>query len=84
MTARQSFPVATPVLRVVLRKFRFFGKYGERYDRRLFAYIEACIGLYLEFADSGLLQSDSSEFSQICRIRDHMLDKGQRLYYEFP
>jgi len=84
MTIRQRFFRKNPVLNCVIRKSRFFGKHGERYDRRLFALVEANRSLYIEFCNDGLLVRDAEEFRQIMIIHDSMMKKGQEMYYDFP
>jgi len=66
------------------RRARFFGRYGERYDRRLFADVEAIQRLYLDLVSSSFIFSDPLTARRIESIRVNMIRSGANRYNSFP
>lgn len=73
-----------PILRVVRRRSKHFGKHGERFDRRLFAEVDSCVRIWLELRSKAVIGRDREDFKRIVIIRESLLNRGKQLYYDFP
>lgn len=63
---------------------QFFGKYGERFDRRLYAEIESIIRLSHRLHSKELIDADTDNYKLLIGIQRDLLYRGQELYEEFP
>lgn len=67
------------------RRAKFFGKHGERFDRRLYAEIESIIRLYIELDNIGIIENEPKQFKKLLKIQRDMLKKAAKSRYEsFP
>lgn len=72
------------MLQVAENRSKFFGKHGERFDRRLYAEVDSLIRLSLKFREMRLVRSDPETFKRILEIQKRLLRVGQDAYLHFP
>lgn len=73
-----------PILELAVRRSRHFGKYGERFDRRLYAELDSMVRIWMVLSEQKLLPCNPLEFKGIIQIRENTLEEGQRIYEDFP
>lgn len=73
-----------PILELAVRRSRHFGKYGERFDRRLYAELDSMVRIWMALSEQELLPCNPLEFRGIIKIRENTLEQGQWLYEDFP
>ena len=72
------------LIEIANRRSKFFLKHGERFDRRLYAEIEAIIRISLKLHASDLINADPDKFKELVKIQRDLLHAGQEQYVEFP
>lgn len=72
------------ILQVAENRSKFFGKHGERFDRRLYAEVDSLIRLSLKFREMRLVRSDPETFRNLLAIQKRLLRVGQDEYLHFP
>lgn len=76
---------ADAVLALAYSRSKHFGKYGERFERRLYAEIESIIRLWYRLDDIGIISSDPVTFKKLVAIQRGMLKQAEYLEYDqFP
>jgi len=72
------------LLQTAESRSKFFGKHGERFDRRLYAEIESIIRISLGLHSKELIDVDSENFKSLVDLQRDLLYRGQELYEQFP
>lgn len=72
------------LFQLVLRRSRYFGKHGERFDRRLYSEIEAYVRIWMELCRSNVIKNNPTKFRRLLKIQGDMLKQGQLTYKSFP
>lgn len=76
---------AEAILKIAVRRSRYFGKHGERFDRALYSELEALIRIWLEFVSTGIMLNSPKRYKKLLKIQRNMLKHARkRQYQNFP
>jgi hypothetical protein len=72
------------LLHTAKSRSKYFGKHGERFDRRLYAEIESINRISLLLHSKGVIDADPENYRSLVAIQRDLLNRGQELYEAFP